>query len=160
MTEEQRQQMFAALGRVPSGLFILTARHGEQETGVLTSWVQQCSFDPPQVTVALKQGRDIGAWLIDGATFVLNVLDESQTDMVGHFGRGFALDEPAFTDLDMERSPLGHPVLSESHAYLECQVVTRHPAGDHDLLISRVVHGRRLNDGEPMVHIRKRGSHY
>jgi flavin reductase (DIM6/NTAB) family NADH-FMN oxidoreductase RutF len=160
MNEEQRQQMFAALGRVPSGLFVLTARHGEQETGVLTSWVQQCSFDPPQLTVALKQGRDIGAWLTDGATFVLNILDESQTDMVGHFGRGFALNEPAFTGLSLERSPLGHPVLSEAHAYLEGQVVSRHAAGDHDLLIARLTHGRRLNDGVPMVHIRKRGSHY
>ena len=69
------------------------------------------------------------AWLSEGATFVLNILDESQTDMVGHFGRGFALTEPAFTGLDLERSPLGHPVLAEAHAYLECQVEARHPAG-------------------------------
>ena len=27
----------AALGRVPSGLFIVTARHGEHETGLLAS---------------------------------------------------------------------------------------------------------------------------
>jgi flavin reductase (DIM6/NTAB) family NADH-FMN oxidoreductase RutF len=160
MNEEQRQQMFAALGRIPSGLFVLTARRGEQETGVLTSWVQQCSFEPPQLTLALKHGRDIGAWLTEGTTFVLNVLDDSQTDMVGHFGRGFALNEPAFEGLTLERSAGGHPVLSEAHAYLECQVMSRQPVGDHELLIARLVGGRRLNEGEPMVHVRKRGSHY
>ncbi len=160
MNEEQRQQMFAALGRIPSGLFVLTVRKGEQETGVLTSWVQQCSFEPPQVSVALKQGREIGGWLTQGATFVLNILDDSQTDMVGHFGRGFALGEPAFEGLELDRSPGGHPVLAEAHAYLECEVASRCGAGDHDLLIARLVGGRRLNEGEPMVHVRKRGSHY
>ena len=87
MTDDPKQQMFAALGRVASGLYILTVQRGDQETGVLTSWVQQCSFDPPQVTIALKQGREINGWLTDGATFVLNVLDSSQTDAGGENGK-------------------------------------------------------------------------
>jgi len=154
------KQLLAALGRIPSGLFILTARSGRAETGVLTSWVQQCSFQPPQVTVALKQGRDVNGWLTDGARFVLNILDDTQTDMIGHFGRGFALDEPAFTDLEVERPDGGPPVLSEALAYLNCQVTGRCSAGDHDLIIGRVVGGRMLNEGYPMVHVRKSGSHY
>ncbi len=32
----------AALGRIPSGLFVLTAGSGATETGMLASWVQQC----------------------------------------------------------------------------------------------------------------------
>ena len=49
----------AALGRIPSGLFVLTARNGERETGMLASWVQQCSFTPPCVSVALRKGREL-----------------------------------------------------------------------------------------------------
>jgi flavin reductase (DIM6/NTAB) family NADH-FMN oxidoreductase RutF len=155
-----RKQFLAALGRVPSGLFVLTVRQGGAETGMLTSWVQQCSFEPPQVTVALKRGRDVAALLTPGAGFVLNVLDDSQTDMIGHFGRGFGPGEPAFEGLDVER-PDGCPaVLSEALAYLECRVAGRCEAGDHDLVIAEVVGGRLLNDGHPMVHVRKNGSHY
>ena len=44
------KRLAAALGRVPSGLYILTARHGDAETGMLVSWVQQCSFAPPLVS--------------------------------------------------------------------------------------------------------------
>jgi flavin reductase (DIM6/NTAB) family NADH-FMN oxidoreductase RutF len=154
------KQLLAALGRIPSGLFILTARSGRAETGVLTSWVQQCSFQPPQVTVALKQGRDVNGWLTDGARFVLNILDDTQTDMIGHFGRGFALDEPAFTDLEVERQGGSPPVLSEALAYLDCRVAGRCSAGDHDLIIGRIMAGRMLNEGHPMVHVRKSGSHY
>jgi flavin reductase (DIM6/NTAB) family NADH-FMN oxidoreductase RutF len=154
------KQALVALGRIPSGLFVLTARSNEAETGVLTSWVQQCSFQPPQLTVALKQGRDVTAWLTDGSRFILNVLDDTQTDMIGHFGRGFTLSEPAFAGLDIERPGDGPPVLCEALAYLDCRVTGRCEAGDHDLIIGRVVGGRMLNEGHPMVHVRKNGSHY
>jgi flavin reductase (DIM6/NTAB) family NADH-FMN oxidoreductase RutF len=157
---DDHKQLLAALGRIPSGLFVLTARSDRAETGVLTSWVQQCSFQPPQITIALKQGRDVNGWLTDGAQFVLNILDDTQTDMIGHFGRGFALDEPAFTGLEIERPDGCPPVLSEALAYLDCRVSGRCAAGDHDLIIGRVVAGRLLNEGHPMVHVRKSGSHY
>ena len=150
----------AALGRIPSGLFIITARHGEAETGMLASWVQQCSFNPPQVSVALKSGRDVWRWLTPGATFVLNVLDDTQTDMIAHFGRGFDPDEPAFERLAVDRPDGAPPVLTEALAYLECQVVDRIPAGDHDLFLGRVLAGTLLEEGQPMVHIRKNGLHY
>ena len=160
MTEADiRTQMMSALGRIPSGLFILTVTHGEAETGMLASWVQQCSFDPPQVSVAIRRERDVNAWLTTGAAFVLNILDDSQTDMIVHFGRGFGLDAPAFTDLDVDRSGTG-PVLREALAYLDCRVVTRCAVGDHDLLIARLVGGRVLSESHPMVHIRKTGAHY
>jgi len=157
---DPRKEMLAALGRVPSGLFILTIRHGNDDTGMLASWVQQCSFEPPQVTVALKADRDVWTWLGDGAEFTLNILDDSQTDMIGHFGRGFALGEPAFTELEVERPDGAAPVLSEALAYLVCRVAGRLKAGDHDLLVGRVVGGAMLSEGHPMVHIRKNGSHY
>ncbi len=161
MNESDPQRHLAsALGRVPSGLFILTARHGESETGMLVSWVQQCSFSPPQISLAIKRDRPIAAWLTEGAAFTLNILDQSQTDMVSHFGRGFALDQPAFTDLEIERLDGAAPVLSEALAYLMCRVVDRYAVGDHDLYIAEVAGGRVLGEGQPMVHVRKSGMHY
>ncbi len=161
MTEtDPQRQLASALGRIPSGLFILTARHGEQETGMLASWVQQCSFAPPLLSVAVKRGRDILGWLTEQAPFVLNILDDSQTDMIGHFGRGFALGEPAFVGIEVQRIGDGAPVLSEALAYLDCRVIGHHTTGDHVLCIAQVVAGRMLNEGQPMVHVRKSGLHY
>jgi flavin reductase (DIM6/NTAB) family NADH-FMN oxidoreductase RutF len=155
-----QRQLAAALGRVPSGLFVLTMRRGEAETGMLVSWVQQCSFEPPQLSLAIQRDREIIPWLVEGTAFTLNILDSSQTDMIVHFGRGFALSEPAFTGLEIERPDGGAPILSEALAYLECRVTGRCPAGDHDLLIGQVLGGRLLGDGQPMVHVRKSGFHY
>src|SRR5262245_15111544 len=129
---DSHRPLAAALGKIPSGLFVLTARHESVETGMLASWVQQCAFEPPHITVALKQGRLLSEWLTTGATFVVNLLDEDQTDMIGHFGRGFNAGEPAFEGLALMESATA-PVLAEALAYLDCQVVSRHSAGDHEV---------------------------
>ena len=150
----------SALGRIPSGLFILTVAQGGVETGMLASWVQQCSFDPPQVSVAIRPGREIVSLLGEGATFTLNLLEASQTDMIVHFGRGFALGQDAFAGLDVRREPPRGPVLAEALGFLECRVVGRVSAGDHDLFLGRVVAGAIMDEGQPMVHIRKNGLHY
>src|SRR4051812_26637484 len=101
------EALAAALGRVPSGLFVLTVRQGEQETGMLASWVQQCSFEPPQVSVAVQRGRFAHGLLGDGAAFVVNVLAAGQTDLLKHFGKGFGPDEPAFTGLGVYHTTEG-----------------------------------------------------
>lgn len=157
---DSRKQLGGALGKVPSGLFILTARHDDAVTGMLASWVQQCAFEPPQLTVAVKKGRDILAWLSEGAQFTLNILEENQTDLIAHFGRGFTLTEPAFTGLDVTPLPDSGPVLAEALAYLTCRVLGRFSAADHEILIAHVISGQTQADGHPMVHVRKSGFHY
>jgi flavin reductase (DIM6/NTAB) family NADH-FMN oxidoreductase RutF len=157
---DPQRQLAAALGRIPSGLFIITSSHQGQETGMLASWVQQCAFDPPHLSLVVKRGRPVHTWLGEGAAFVVNILDDGQTDMVAHFGRGFSLAEPAFEGLEVERSDGRPPVLLEALAYLECRVAGHLTVGDHDLFIGRIVGGRVLNEGHPMVHVRKSGMHY
>src|SRR5436305_1499096 len=113
--------MSGALGRIPSGIFILTARHGEAETGMLSSWVQQCGFAPPLVSVAVRSDRYLADWLLEGTSFTLNILDDSQTDMIGHFGKGFEPEEDAFAGLEVTREESSAPVLMEALAYLTCR---------------------------------------
>jgi len=150
----------AALGRIPSGLFVLTLQRDEIETGMLASWVQQCSFSPPQISLALQRERDFARLLTSGSTFTVNILDDTQTDMIVHFGRGFELTEPAFTDLEVLRGESNGPVLAEALAYLTCEVAGRCFGGDHDLFVGKVIGGRLLSEGHPMVHLRKSGHHY
>jgi flavin reductase (DIM6/NTAB) family NADH-FMN oxidoreductase RutF len=154
------QSLAAALGRVPSGLFILAVGHGGHETGMLASWVQQCSFDPPQISLAVKPGRFAADLLIDKAAFVVNILAAGQNDLLKHFGKGFGPSEPAFTGLDVYPTAEGVPVLRAALAHLDCRVAGRHSGGDHDLVIGRVVGGRLHTEDQPAVHVRKSGVHY
>ena len=156
------QELAAALGRVPSGLFVLTAKHGRRETGMLASWVQQCSFDPPQVSAAVRKGRPVLPWLTeDHVPLVVNVLPEGVSKKyVAHFGKGFELDDAAFDGLPVDRAQAAAPVLTEAVAYLECAVSGWADAADHMLLILEVVGGAVLHEGRPATHVRRSGTHY
>lgn len=157
---ETEKSLAAALGRVPSGLFVLTFRRGGHETAMLGSWVQQCSFEPPQVVLAVNESRWVLDWLKDDAPVTVNVLGEGQKDLLSHFGKGFDEGQEAFAGVAVERPPGGAPLLTAAHAYLDCRVAARHRAGDHVLVVARVVGGRVLHEGRPGVHIRRSGSHY
>jgi flavin reductase (DIM6/NTAB) family NADH-FMN oxidoreductase RutF len=160
MSTASDNSVAAALGRIPSGLFILAVRHGASETGMLASWVQQCSFDPPRITIAIRKGREVLEWLSTGAALVINVLPEGAKNLVGHFGKGFELGEPAFTGIKLARQHEAAPVLAAAHAFLGCRVVDRIDAGDHMLVIADVRTGAVLADGKPTVHVRKNGLTY
>ena len=149
----------AAIGRIPSGCAILTAAHGGQSTGLLVSWVQQAAFEPPSVTVALKQGRPAGL-LVDGSKrFTLNVIGDDPSAMFKHFGKGFGPDENAFKGIEIEASEFG-PLLPECIAQLGCEVTHKVSVGDHDLYVATVVAGRGTAGAKPYIHSRKSGLSY
>jgi flavin reductase (DIM6/NTAB) family NADH-FMN oxidoreductase RutF len=150
----------AILGRIPSGIYILTVGSGERATGMLASWVMQAGFDPPMVTAAVKQGRYVCDWISEGQPFALNVLGESQMAAMAHFGRGFEPGAPAFEDIEITHCPRGVPILKEALGHLECELVGQIDSSDHRVFLAKIVRGNLADDGRPMVHLRKSGSHY
>jgi flavin reductase (DIM6/NTAB) family NADH-FMN oxidoreductase RutF len=150
----------AVLGRLPSGLFILTARRDNRETGMLASWIMQAGFDPPMLTVALGMDRVLGRWLAEGTKFAVNVLADHQRSVLGHFGRGFEEDEPAFDGIEVRRPAHGIPVLTGTVGNLICEPQSHIDSGDHRIFLARIVSGHLESDRPPLVHVRKNGLKY
>ncbi len=154
-------QFDPVLGRVPSGIYILTIGTGDRATGMLASWVQQAGFDPPMVSVAVKHGRYVCDWLSEGQPFVLNMLGESHKSHLAHFGKGFEPGVPAFEGVEISHCPRGVPILAEALGHLECEPSAQVDSGDHRIFLARIVRGQLKDEtGRPMVHIRKSGGHY
>ena len=158
----QPDALGAALGRLPSGLFILTVRRGDRATGMLASWVQQAGFDPPMLTVALARDRYVGDWIAEAGRFALNVIPSGDKRFLKHFARGFSPDSPAFDGIELLDRARGGPVLAGAMAFLDVDLVGRHDGqGDHIVYLGRVVDGEVLDpDRRPMVHVRRSGDHY
>lgn len=149
-----------ALGRVASGIYILTIGSGEKSTGMLASWVMQAGFEPPMVSVAVKSGRYVEQWLTAGEPFVLNIVAEKQFDFLKHFGSGFDIGEPAFEGISTTNCENGVPHLTDALGHLECEPTSHVDSGDHRIFLAKVVRGELHSDAQPMTHIRKTGSHY
>lgn len=151
----------AALGRVPSGLFILTVRQDDRSTGMLASWVQQAGFDPPMLTVALHKDRYVAEWLRSSGKFVLNQVGIGNKTLLRHFGKGFQSEEPAFQGIKLEHEHPAGPVLAEALAYLVVEPVAQVVGGDHTVVLGKIVEGGLIDpEGQPLVHVRRNGLHY
>jgi flavin reductase (DIM6/NTAB) family NADH-FMN oxidoreductase RutF len=82
VSEEFKHTVGKAIGRIPSGVFILSAAHNDQATAMMASWVQQAAFDPPAVSVAIGKGRPIGEMIRASGKLALSIVPEGDTSLM------------------------------------------------------------------------------
>lgn len=161
----QNDAVATVLGKIPSGVFILTAADGEgHETGMLASWVQQAAFEPPLISVAVNNSRYLNEWFGKNPVAALSLVGKAQSGrFFKQFGKGFEPDEQAFEGFEITRGTTGVPLLAEAMGSLEGRITSSLPAGDHTIYLIQVenaVPGPALQSDEPYVHIRKTGFNY
>ena len=140
----------AALSRLPSGLFILTACHEGKRSGQVVRSVQACAGEPMLVCVAAPTGHAIEPIIRDSHHFGLCLIDPGDALVLRQFGAGGRITADPFDCLPVEVMVSGAPIIKRSIAALDCEVV-RHLdlEADHELYIGRVLAGRvYANDGK------------
>jgi flavin reductase (DIM6/NTAB) family NADH-FMN oxidoreductase RutF len=152
----------AALGRVPSGLFLVTWRAADTDRVMLASWVMQAGFAPPLVSVAVGTSRDLLAAARAGAPFAVIILADSQRSLLGRFGKPILEGDDPFANLAVERTPAGIAVLAEAAGWLECRPVGEATAAgaDHVVVLGRVEAAGGQPDTPSLVHLRRNGLKY
>jgi len=164
ISDELRDDLTPLLGRIPSGVFILVAGNDDgQKTGLLASWIQQASFEPPQVTVAVNKSRYLNEWIGSGSPVTVNQVRQNDPSLFKHFGKGFEPDVEAFEGIESTTGANGLPQLSDAMLTLEGQVESSMEAGDHVIYLVSITGGTAHQDAEefaPFVHIRKNGFSY
>ncbi len=161
MTGDQRQNIGKALGRIPQSLYIMTAQHEDHMRGVMVSFVQQVSFDPPMVMICLGKGRPIVPLIHDSHAFALCQISKNDKLTLKRFARGGDAGDSPFQAIETLRGATGSPIIKRSLAYLDCDLA-RHidVDGDHDMYIGQVREGKILNDDEVFIHLRENGFSY
>ena len=160
MTDQQKHSIGHALGRVPSGVFILTAKHQTQVAAMMASWVMQASFTPPTITIAVATGRPILQLIEASGRLALSILPQDDKTLMKHYAR-FKGGEDPFAGVSTQPAPSGVPVLSDALGYLDCKVTGVHTfGGDHDLIIAEITDGAMLREGAAFTHQRGNGFHY
>jgi flavin reductase (DIM6/NTAB) family NADH-FMN oxidoreductase RutF len=149
-----------ALGRIPTGLYIVTARDGERDIGFVGSLVMQVGFEPPVVCVAIGVDRPHLAAVRASKHFALCVLDKGTEKLMGRFFKPHPPGKSAFDGLAHHRAGRGSPVLDDALAWLECKLVGEHATGDHVVVFGEVLEGGLAREGDPAIHLRKNGLAY
>ena len=162
VSDDFKHTVGKAIGRIPSGVFILTAATDKGEaTAMMASWVQQAAFDPPTLSVAVAKGRAIGEMIRASQKFSLSIIPEGDTTLMKRYARGVKPGEDAFAGVETLTTPLGIPALRASLAWLDCELMEAVDfGGDHDLFIAEIVGGAVLQPGHAFMHQRGSGFHY
>jgi flavin reductase (DIM6/NTAB) family NADH-FMN oxidoreductase RutF len=157
---ENKDVVGKALGKVTSGLYVVTSKQGANIAAFTASFLVQVAFDPPLIAVSVKKGRGSYDIITEAGAFVVNIMSKDMMKVVGQFARPRPEGETGIDEVNHEEKSLGIPVLTDSLAYLECKVYSTTEAGDHVIILGEVVNGEMLNEGEPAAHVRKNGFNY
>jgi 3-hydroxy-9,10-secoandrosta-1,3,5(10)-triene-9,17-dione monooxygenase reductase component len=138
----------SALGHYATGVVIITTRGSlGQPIGLTCNSFTSLSLDPPLIQWAIARSSRNHAAICTAQNFAAHVLNENQRELCRQFS-GKSGDR--FAGVDVEAGLQSLPLLKQFHARFECAVYARHWAGDHTLIIGRVL---RLEEreGRPLV---------
>jgi flavin reductase (DIM6/NTAB) family NADH-FMN oxidoreductase RutF len=141
----------AVLGRFASGVTVVTSidRRG-RDAGMTVSAFTSVSLEPPLVLICIDHEASVYNTLSKATHFIANILSEGQEAIA----RRFAGKNPdRFDGIGYERGQNGAAILDEVLGYVECKVVARHEAGDHDILIGAVEIAEH-EEGKPLLYYR------
>lgn len=160
-TAEIKERIGPALGRVASGVYIVTVEDNQGKEGMLATWISQTAFEPPMLSVAVNKSRPIRERFKDGSKFVVNVLSKSNMDIFKNFAKPHTDGMDRFEGLELTDDSKHGPEFKNCISCLSCEVVNIFDAGDHVLVSGKILDGKLLNkDAEPMIHLRKDGFQY
>ncbi|MGB9709040.1 MAG: flavin reductase family protein [Infirmifilum sp.] len=111
------------------------------------SWVMPTSVNPPLVTLALSPRRYTYELLQSKNEFTVNPVSMDMLKVVDYTGSvsGRETDKLRGTGIRLlEPKALSTPCIDDSLACIECKLWAQYPAGDHVLVVGRVMAARVL----------------
>jgi flavin reductase (DIM6/NTAB) family NADH-FMN oxidoreductase RutF len=141
----------ALFQRLTQGVYVVGVAHGETRNAFTAAWVMQVSYEPLLLALSVNPNHPSYRLLKEGRSFSVNVLKKGQLDLADHYGQSGRAGKLATTDWTADR--IGLPVLREALAWFECRLVSEHSAGDHVLVVGRVIDGKLVDsEAEPMCY--------
>lgn len=125
------------LGRFVTGVTVVTTVDGQgAPRGFTANSFTSVSLDPPLVLVCLATGASSYGAFSSCDGFAVNILADSQQELSRLFASSGG---EKFSGTPSRPGITGSPVLEGAHAWIECATHQRVQAGDHVILIGRVV---------------------
>ena len=125
------------LGRFASGVTVVTAISGGAPVGLTCQSFSSVSLNPPLVLfIPAKTSR---AWpaIQRSGKFCVNFLNADQSELSNQMASKGA---DKFAGVPWSPAPAtGSPLIHDSLAYVDCQIHAVHEAGDHFVVVGRVL---------------------
>jgi flavin reductase (DIM6/NTAB) family NADH-FMN oxidoreductase RutF len=152
-TVSENDPPLALFRRLTNGLYVVGVAHDSERDAFTAAWITQVSFNPLLVALSVNPNHASFPLLTAAGAFAISILSHGQLGLARHFGTQSGRNVDKLANQRWQPAVGGAPVLSDAIGYLECRVVARHEAGDHELVLAQVVGGAVLaRDALPMTY--------
>jgi len=130
------------------GLFVLTTREGEKDSGCIINTAQQISSDPLTIGITVNKQNYTHDMILCSKKFCVSVIDESADfELFKRFGFQSGRTTDKFQGMEIHRTENGLPYVMQScNAFFSCSVLQTVDCGTHTLFIARVSEAQVLSD--------------
>ncbi len=127
----------------PMPAFLVTcAGEDGRPNAIAIAWLTPVSVNPPLLAFAIRPQRYSYELLQENPAFVVNVMAYERAVEVLFCGRCSGRDVNKFATANLTPVPaqaVNAPAIAEALAHVECEVEAEYPAGDHVIVVGRVM---------------------
>lgn len=145
-----------ALGWFATGITVMTTCEPDGKfVGITVNSFSSVSLDPPLVSFCLDRNALSRESFLNAKHFAVNILSEHHEPVSAAFARSSSTGDK-FVGLAYEVGSTGCPLLTDCLTHLECEREAFHEAGDHLIVIGRVIRLLQRSEGKPLLYFRGR----
>lgn len=143
-----------SMNKITYGLYVLTARCGNQFNGCIINTLAQVTTSPNRVSVTVNKGNFTEYMIRTSGRFNVSMIDESADfSLFTHFGFQSGRWGNKFYDYALKKAENGLPIIEKGTcAYISCEVVQTVDLGTHTMFIADVADGEVISDKAPMTY--------
>lgn len=148
MNEIDPRQFRDALGRYPTGVAVITTRDNEgNPVGMTVNSFASVSLNPPLILWSIDNNSALYDVFTQASHFAVHILKSDQQQLSHDFS---SEDPDHFAAAGYDTGIENLPLLKSYSALLQCEVSNRYEAGDHVILLGRVL-DLQNRAAEPLV---------
>jgi 3-hydroxy-9,10-secoandrosta-1,3,5(10)-triene-9,17-dione monooxygenase reductase component len=145
------------LGHFATGVALITAMDGDEPVGMACNSFTSVSLEPPLVLFCAAKESSTWPRMQPAKAFAANILDDDGEELCRLFATRGA---DRFQHLAWSKYRTGSPVIHGALAFVDCVTEAEHDAGDHVIVVGRVVELGYASEGKPLLFYRGGYGHF
>jgi 3-hydroxy-9,10-secoandrosta-1,3,5(10)-triene-9,17-dione monooxygenase reductase component len=139
------------LGHFATGVAIVTAIDGDEPVGMACNSFTSVSLEPQLVLFCAAKSSTTWPRIQAAGKWAANILDEDGEEVCRLFAQKGA---DRFAHLEYTAGRTGAPILEDALAFVDCETLDEHDAGDHVIVVGRVLELGYSSESKPPLFYR------
>jgi flavin reductase (DIM6/NTAB) family NADH-FMN oxidoreductase RutF len=154
MTPFTSQDLRKGFSSFATGVTVITCIDEEQNHhGITISSFNTVSLEPPLILWSLKKHSRLMPCVEVGKRHLIHVLERSQEHLAMHFA---TVKQEQFVNVGHKLAASGLTQIHDCVAYYECETVSVHIGGDHNIIVAKVINLKNHPEKEPLIFARSK----